>query len=104
MATLRDYRGVELRLTQERLAHMRDIHPEISANEPLLAETVSAPELVVQSGSDRDARLYYRRYQIEELGEKYLCVLVKTTGRSPFVLTAYFTDRIKNGEVLWRKE
>jgi hypothetical protein len=82
---------------------MRDVHPEIASNEALIAETVGAPELVVQSGSDRDSRLYYRRYQIEELGEKYMCVLVKATGDSSFVLTAYFTDRVKNGEVLWQK-
>lgn len=104
MTTLRDYRGVELRLTEERLAHMRDTHPEVAENESLIAATLAAPEIVVQSGSDRDARLYYRRYRTDQVGEKHMCVLVKATGDSSFVLTAYFTDRIKNGEVLWRKE
>ena len=33
MSNLRDYRGVDIRLTDERLAHMRDVHPEIAANE-----------------------------------------------------------------------
>lgn len=101
---LRDYRGVEVRLTDERLAHMRDIHPEIASNERLIAETVTAPEIVVQSGSDGDAHLYYRRYRVANIGEKRMCVLVEAPGDSPFVLTAYFTDRIKTGDVPWRNE
>jgi hypothetical protein len=104
MVNLRDYRGVEIRLTDERLAHMRDVHPEIVANERFIAETVAAPEIVVQSEMDRAARLYYRRYRVTGIGEKHMCVLVKATGESPFVLTAYFTDRIKRGEVLWQRE
>jgi len=30
-----------------------------------------------------------------------LCVVVKTFDADAFVLTAYLTDRIKEGEVLW---
>ena len=103
MSSLRDYRGVNIRLSDERLAHMLDVHPEIAANEHFIAETVGAPEIVVQSRSDARARLYYRGYRLDDLGEKRLCVLVLMAD-DPFVLTAYFTDRIKKGEILWRRE
>jgi hypothetical protein len=104
VTVLLDYRGIEIRLTEERLAHMRDVHPEIMANEGFIAETLADPDLVVQSGSDVAAHLYYRRYQVANLGEKHMCVLVQTTVESPFVLTAYLTDRVKKGEVLWERE
>ena len=31
--------------------------------------------------------------------EKYLCVVVKV-----FIITAYFTDKIKRGEILWKRK
>jgi len=31
----------------------------------------------------------------------FLCVVVKTLDEDAFVLTAYLTDRIKKGVVLW---
>lgn len=103
MATLRDYRGVGIRLTDERLAHLRETHPEMRANEAGIALTLAAPEKVVQSVSDARARLYYREFDVPGLGSKLVCVLVIATD-SPFVLTAYVTDRVKKGAVLWPSE
>lgn len=36
--------------------------------------------------------------------EKYLCIVVKTSDNDPFIVTAYFTDSIKKGEVIWEKK
>ena len=35
---------------------------------------------------------------------KYLCAVVKTRAEDAFVVTAYLTDRVKKGDVLWRRE
>ena len=51
--------------------------------------------------SDPQARLYYRFYFRTIVGSKYLCVVVKMLDDDAFVLTAYLTDRIKKGVVLW---
>ncbi len=45
--------------------------------------------------------MYYRLYPETRVGEKYLCVVVKVKKADAFVLTAYLTDTVKKGEVLW---
>ena len=43
------------------------------------------------------ARLYYRFYRATSVGDKYVCVVVKSPDEGGFVVTAYLTDRIKRG-------
>lgn len=64
-------------------------------------EHLSFPQSVVQSASDAYVRLYYRFYQDTMVGEKFLCVVVKVGSDDAFVVTAYLTDRVKKGNVLW---
>jgi hypothetical protein len=103
VSLLHDYQGVAVRLTEERLAHILD-HPEMSDFEPAISETLRYPESVIQSLSDDQARLYYRRYTDTPVGEKLLCVVVKFLEGDAFVLTAYLTDKLKGGEILWTAE
>ena len=102
MALLRDYEGREIRLTEERWHHIRD-HPEMLGMRPAVEETLRAPEIVVQSSSDTETRLYYHLYPRTTVSAKYLCVVVKFSAHDAFVVTAYLTDRVKTGEVLWRQ-
>lgn len=60
---LYDYQGVEIRLTDERLAHILD-HPEMVGMESEIPETLGNPESVVRSISDEQAHLYYRPYRV----------------------------------------
>lgn len=69
--------------------------------EARIEETLKAPERVVESLSDSQARLYYRFYFGTPVGGKFLCVVVKAGDHEAFVLTAYLTDRIKRGRQLW---
>ncbi len=100
MKLLRDHEDAEIRLTEERLAHILG-HPEMASLEVGIAETLAHPERVAQSRSDEEARLYYRFYPETSVGGKFLCVVVKFREDDAFVLTAYLTDKIKRGEVLW---
>lgn len=100
MKHLRDFQGRSIRLTEERRAHILE-HAEMSSMEAEIEETLARPERVVQSFSDPQAKLYYRFYFRTVVGGKYLCVVVKTLEADAFVLTAYLTDRIKNGVLLW---
>ncbi len=99
---MQDYQGLLVRLTEQRLAHILT-HPEMVEMETALAETLLVPEQVVESSADPSVWLYYRRYQDTQVGEKQLCVVVKTAVDDPFVITAYLTDRVKRGRVLWTR-
>jgi len=100
---LRDIWGNELRLTQERLAHLSE-HPEMRRQEDRLPQTLLEPDVVIQSQSDETVRLFHRFYSGTIVGDKHLCVVVKYPQKaSAFIITAYFTDKVKTGGVLWKR-
>ena len=103
MRVLRDYQGLAIRLTDERLAHILE-HPEMADLERAIEETLAYPERVVESLSDPEARLYYRFYLGTRVGNKHLCVVVKIVVEDAFVLTVYLTDKVKRGVQIWPKE
>lgn len=103
MRLLRDFEGRAIRLTAERQAHILE-HPEMAGMLAAVAETVRSPERVVQSASDALVRLYYRYYFGTAVGEKYLCVAAKVAERDAFVITAFLTDVLKRGVVLWPRK
>ena len=100
MILLRDFQGLEVRLTDERLAHILE-HPEMTGSEAAIEETLRSPDRILESLFDTEARLYYRFYRETAVGAKYLCVVVKITQSDAFVLTAYLTDIVKRGWRLW---
>ncbi len=48
--------------------------------------------------------MFYKLYKTTPVTQKYLCVLVKNLDKDNFVITSYFTDSIKKGEILWEKQ
>ena len=100
MKALLDYQGKTVRLTDERLAHIKE-HPEMVNMENALEETLRGPQLVIRSGTDASANLNYRYYYGTLVGDKWLCVVVKYDIDDAFVMTAYLTDKPKKGEQLW---
>jgi hypothetical protein len=103
MRILLDFRGLAIRLTEERMTHILS-HPEMAGMEAAIETTLLAPERVVQSLSDPASRLYYRWYLGTRVGAKFVCVVVKFGPEDAFVLTSYLTDRMKRGTVLWPSE
>ncbi len=102
MRVLHDHQGLVIRLTDERLTHIME-HQEMRGLEGAIEETLLRPVHVVESFSDPQARLYYRFYVGTLVGDKFVCVVVKVAGDDAFVLTAYLTDRVKKGVLLWPK-
>ncbi len=102
MREFADHEGRAIRLTEERLAHILS-HPEMAGTEARIAETLARPEQVVESLSDPEARLYYRFYVGTRVGDKQLCVIVRLLEADAFVVTAYLTDKVKKGKLLWPK-
>src|SRR3972149_8014033 len=102
MAELTDVWGNSIALTDKRRVHLLE-HTEMRGQEDKLAETLLKPDTVIQSRSDDAIRLYYRFYRKLTIGDKYLCVVVKYIESRAFIITAYFTDKVIRGEVLWKK-
>ncbi|MCY7352082.1 MAG: hypothetical protein LH606_15700 [Cytophagaceae bacterium] len=100
---LEDWSGKPIRLTTERKSHLLDAHPELVDYVANLQEVVGTPDLVRQSVTDPQTRLYYREYETKVIGTKWLCVVVKISNDDAFVITAYFKDALKKGAELWTK-
>jgi hypothetical protein len=103
MTLLTDYGGRRVRLTEERMAHIL-AHREMAGLDEAINQTLRRPERVVQSRTDSTVELCYRRQLTAIFGDKWLCVVVKYEEGDAFLLTAYLTDKIKSGAVLWPKQ
>ena len=97
-----DVWGNNVSLAEERITHLLE-HPEMRGQEAKIDKTLLEPDVVIQSQTDDTVRLFHRFYSRLSIGDKYLCVVVKYTRDDNFIITAYFTDKVKRGEVLWEK-
>jgi hypothetical protein len=97
---LDDCFGHKVRLTAERLAHILE-HPEMADMAAEIGHVLRAPQIVRRSRSDNAVRLYYEFYARTLVGGKWLCIVVKYAEPDAFVITAYLTDKPKDGEDLW---
>ncbi len=101
---LLDYQDREIHLSERRQDLILTKHPEIAAHLDLLGETLRAPDQVKESTRDPSVYLYYRWYTDLVDGDKYMCVVAKVSNTFPFsVITAYITDKIKRGDLVWEK-
>ncbi len=98
-----DIHGRKLRLTKERFEHIETNHPELKESVELIKITVETPEYIVQSSSDARVELYYHYFYSTPVGDKLLCVVAKNLDTDFFIITVYFTDKIKKGEIIWKK-
>ena len=96
MRVLSDYTGLDIRLTDERLEHV-ERRPEMEDQLERIEETLQDPDDVRVSDQEDSVVLYHRRYADTPVTEKILLVVVKRDVDSPFVITAFFTDRLKSG-------
>lgn len=101
MTRYQDIHGRSLRLTEERLNHIRTAHPELEDALDFLEPTLQDPDRIVRSRTDDTVELFYRHFETTPVTSKYLSVVAKTTVDDPFIITMYFTDAIKPGKTLW---
>lgn len=104
MKIFEDYRGRSVRLTDERLDHLENQHPEMVGQLDRISQTLKMPDKIIQSKTDKTVDLFYNHYKTTPVSEKKLCVVVKTSGDDNSVITAYYTDTIKRGQILWEKK
>ena len=104
MEWLQDCFGKSVRLTAERLEHIRE-HPEMIGLETEISKVLASPEFVLESQTDPAVKLFYNFYAQTIVGGKWLCVVVKYSIEPPdaFVVTAYLTNKPKQRKILWQK-
>ena len=100
MKLIEDCFGRKVRLTDERLAHILG-HPEMRGMEAAIQRVLREPAVVRRSRSDHTVRLFYEFYRETVVGGKWLCLVARYNEEDAFVVTAYLTDRPKQGEDLW---
>jgi hypothetical protein len=99
-----DFQGQQIRLTVGQWNHVLAEHPYMSDMEWAVRETLEDPEEVRQSRKNPNTgRLYYRWYTNTALGNKWVLVIVKFLAHDAFISTAYVTNRIRPGGLIWRK-
>jgi hypothetical protein len=75
-------------------------HPALLGKEELIKDTLLHPDEIRKSKSDESVYLFYRI--IKE--KRWACAVVKNQqDNTSFLITAYPTDAIKEGEVIWIK-
>jgi len=96
----------EVELSDERELHIAHSHPDLLPEHLRQIElTLAAPEQVRRSLRMSAARMFYRRFDEVRQG-KYVVVIVvseTTPVMRHWIITAYMTRRLANGEVEWRK-
>ena len=78
-----DYSERTVRLTDERLHHIRE-HSEMVVQERRIREVLQKPDLVYTSHKDASVHVYYRHYARSPVGSKHLMVAIKTLGKTHF--------------------
>lgn len=96
-----DVFGEEVFLTNSVRAIILEKHPEATDFIDALCEVLAQPDEVRQSVRDPRVVLYYQ-FRKTVLQGKWVVAVVKRIDQN-FVSTVYATDRIKSGEVLWKK-
>ncbi len=93
--------GYSVVLTRNRWREIvRFKHPAIKNYQDKAKQCVSEPDVIRASAKDPGVHLHY--LQLE--ASKQICVVVASGDSDEhFVITAYLTNRIKQGDELWKK-
>ncbi len=100
---LRDIFGREIKLSREVWDHILKTHPELKGKLDGIKATLMCPEIIKQSVYAPNVELFYKYYKDMYAG-KYICVAIKILNEDCFISTSYITDRIKSGEIVWKKD
>lgn len=73
-------------------------HPTVKGREAEIKQVLGNPDEIRVSKRDRAVLLFYKK-----IGKYYLCVIVRFFKKRGFIVTAYWTDKIKEGELKWKR-
>jgi len=73
-------------------------HPSVQGKEKYVKETFVDPDEIRVSRKDHNVYLFYKKYR-----NKFLCVIARIKAKSGYIITAYYTKKIKEGQLKWKK-
>lgn len=87
--------GVKIRTTKNYWKKITTIkHPIIAKYEDQVKESLKSPDQIRRSKQDPKVYLYYK-----DIGEIYVCTVCDHTDKkNGYIITAYLTKRIREGE------
>jgi len=96
----------EVELTEERLRHIAERHPDLLPEHwDRVAETLGDPDQVRRSTRFGSARLFSRWYTDVQRGKHLVVVVVSELDPKErhWIITAYLTRQLAEGEVEWKR-
>jgi len=93
----------KISLTEGRYDHVCRRHPEVVGEIDKMKKTLASPQMVRRSLYDEKVWLFYRFFENTPVTEKYLMVAARILNNEGFVITSYFTDKVKMGEEIWKE-
>jgi hypothetical protein len=94
--------GKVVSLSSDRWKHVLS-HPEMKNQRIRVKETLLDPDEIRQSIQSNDTLLFYKLYLKTPVTTKYMLVVVKVSNEEGFIVTAFYTDKIKKGDIIWKK-
>ncbi len=91
--------GFMVRTSQEYWQRLIIKHPDIGEFEDLVKLALAAPDEVRRSSRDAEILLFYRARR----EKRWVVAVARRLNRDGFLITAYQTDAIKEGETVWLK-
>ncbi len=73
-------------------------HRNLKGQENNVVSTLSQPDFIRKSKIDKSVFLYYKK-----VANSLFCAVVRHEIATGFLITAYITDRPKEGELIWTK-
>lgn len=101
---IQDISNRAIRLTDERLSHLETDHPEMQGQLSKIIETMSDPDIINRSATDPQVELFYKHYLSTPVTTKFLCVVLKVLTDDNFIITSFFTNTVRKGDVIWEKK
>jgi hypothetical protein len=93
----------KVKLPESQRSHIIFFHPEVlQENGERITKTSLEPEIVAQ-GVTVGTRVCYRFSDSTPVTSKYLALVVKVFSGEGFIITAYFTERVKRSRIIWKK-
>ncbi|MFN0243930.1 MAG: DUF4258 domain-containing protein [Planctomycetota bacterium] len=91
--------GFRVRCTADQWNRISRIkHPPMSGNLDQVIATIRDPDEIRHSVKNRDVLLFHRR-----LGSRWVSAVVAIHDGHGLLITAYPADKIKQGELAWKK-
>ena len=72
-------------------------HTAMKGKEDIVKSVLQMPDEIRQSKMDNNVFLYYKQF------DRLYCVVAKHTEMEGFLVTAYPTDKVKEGDIIWTK-